>query len=204
MKSTQILCYFHSFGKRSQQFIILIPYFRKKFPPFNSFPPFSSFRGNYSNHEVKIAIMRKLYESFPIFHFQKRIVFAETICGNTLLRLCIWCRIQTVYICSYLRLKRQGCKKCYVAIKEKSKKKEFSIFGIDDNGEILGFSSNNSLDLNLDIILFEETNFLKVIFYAITLIICSPFIFNYLTWFDYSNTYTFLILMFTITNFLLD
>ena len=86
----------------------------------------------------------------------------------------------------------------------KKQEKEFSIFGIDDNGEILGFSSNNSLDLNLDIILFEETNFLKVIFYAITLIICSSFIFNFLTWFDYSNTYTFLILMFTITNFLLD
>lgn len=48
--------------------------------------------------------------------------------------------------------------------KKKSKKKEFSIFGIDDNGEILGFSSKNSLDLNLDIILFEETNFLKVNF----------------------------------------
>ena len=36
--------------------------------------------------------------------------------------------------------KRQGCKKCYVAIKEKSKKKkEFSIFGIDDNGEFVRF-----------------------------------------------------------------
>ena len=31
----------------------------------------------------KIAIMRKLYENFHIFHFQKRIVSAETIRGNT-------------------------------------------------------------------------------------------------------------------------
>ena len=27
--------------------------------------------------------MRKMYENFHIFHFQKRIVSAETICGNT-------------------------------------------------------------------------------------------------------------------------
>jgi hypothetical protein len=27
--------------------------------------------------------MRKLYENLHIFHFQKRIVSAETICGNT-------------------------------------------------------------------------------------------------------------------------
>jgi hypothetical protein len=27
--------------------------------------------------------MRKLYENIRIFHFQKRIVSAETICGNT-------------------------------------------------------------------------------------------------------------------------
>ena len=39
----------------------------------------------------------------------------------------------------------------------KKQEKEFSIFGIEDNGEILGFSSKNSLDLNL----FEETNFFK-------------------------------------------
>ena len=31
---------------------------------------------------LKIAIMRKLYENFYIFHFQKRIVSAETIRGN--------------------------------------------------------------------------------------------------------------------------
>ena len=35
------------------------------------FPPFNSFRG--------IAIMRKLYENFIFFHFQKRIIPAETI-----------------------------------------------------------------------------------------------------------------------------
>ena len=32
---------------------------------------------------IKIAIMQKLYENFHIFHFQKRIVSAETIRGNT-------------------------------------------------------------------------------------------------------------------------
>ena len=30
--------------------------------------------------------MRKLYENFHIFHFQKRIVSAETIRGNTVLK----------------------------------------------------------------------------------------------------------------------
>ena len=54
----------------------------------NSFLPwivshFNSFRGNYSIYEVKIAIMQKLYENFHIFYFQKRIVSAETIRGNT-------------------------------------------------------------------------------------------------------------------------
>ena len=33
----------------------------------------------------KISIMRKLYENFHIFHFQKRIVSAKTIRGNTVL-----------------------------------------------------------------------------------------------------------------------
>ena len=45
----------------------------------NSFSPFNSFRGNYLIYEVKITIMRKLYENFHILHFQKRMVFAETI-----------------------------------------------------------------------------------------------------------------------------
>ena len=40
-------------------------------------------RGNYSIYEVKIAKKGKLYENFHIFHFQKRIVSMETICGNT-------------------------------------------------------------------------------------------------------------------------
>ena len=35
--------------------------------------PLKSFRGNYSIYEVKNAIMRKLYENFHIFHFQKKI-----------------------------------------------------------------------------------------------------------------------------------
>ena len=30
--------------------------------------------------------MRKLYENFYIFHFQKRIVSAKTICGNTVIK----------------------------------------------------------------------------------------------------------------------
>ena len=44
--------------------------------------PFNSFWGNYP-----IAIMWKLYENFHILHFQKRIVSAEAICGNTVLKI---------------------------------------------------------------------------------------------------------------------
>ena len=45
----------------------------------------------------KIAIMRKLYDNFHIFHFQKRIVSSKTIRGNTILY-----SIQTRSCCFHL------------------------------------------------------------------------------------------------------
>ena len=36
-------------------------------------------------YEEEIAIMRKLYENAHIFCLQKRVVSAETICGNTVI-----------------------------------------------------------------------------------------------------------------------
>ena len=45
------------------------------------FSPFNSFRGNYSIYEVK------RYHNFHIFHFQKRIVYTETIHSNTVSKI---------------------------------------------------------------------------------------------------------------------
>ena len=55
--------------------------------------PLSSFRSNYSIHEVKIAIMQKLYQNLHIFYLQKRIVSMETIRGNMVCAICILHRL---------------------------------------------------------------------------------------------------------------
>ena len=56
----------------------------EQFPPLNSFPTWIVSVATIQFMKLKNAIMRKLYKNFHIFHFQERIVSAETICGNAI------------------------------------------------------------------------------------------------------------------------
>ena len=53
------------------------------YAPLISRTVFTGRKGSLNPVAAKIAIKRKLYEKFHFFYFQKRIVSAETIRGNT-------------------------------------------------------------------------------------------------------------------------
>ena len=62
--------------------------------------------------------MRKQYENFHIFHFQKRIVAAETIRGNTVSQKMLF--IAAIYVYRYSFASKMNCIGMHFAMKNVS------------------------------------------------------------------------------------